>query len=236
MLSGIDISNDAAGLLSINSDFVEALIVGANHELARELLWRGVPLNRTSTLLTRFFESRVSAAPRDVTPISDWKSEDWLGSHISLGERSILILRSRLISHLSETAIFLAKAEPDGPYRKPGSTQIFPLFRGFVGLDTTYFGFEISPEDMASDQAWYFVIQELSGATRFGLDEVAPTTMTTWNDLPGPLYRWQAATSPYPKRSLLQSSPEDSCGARTPRTWRQSRYSFLSGFPSTRLC
>src|SRR4029077_1218569 len=86
MLSGIDISNDAAGLLSINSDFVEALIVGANHELARELLWRGVPLNRTSTLLTRFFESRVSAAPRDVTPISDWKPEDQLGSHIPLGE------------------------------------------------------------------------------------------------------------------------------------------------------
>jgi hypothetical protein len=163
------------------------LIVGANHELARELLWRGVPLNRTSTLLTRFFESRVSAAPRDVTPISDWKPEDQLGSHIPLGERSILILRSRLVSHLSETAIFLVKAEPDGPYRKPGLKQILPLFRGFVGLDTAYFGFEISPEDMASDPGWYFVIQELSGATRFGLDEVPPTTMTTWNDLAWPL-------------------------------------------------
>ena len=33
---------DTAGMLEVNGPFVEALLVGANHELARELLWRGV--------------------------------------------------------------------------------------------------------------------------------------------------------------------------------------------------
>ena len=43
LLAGVDLPPDTAGLLEVNGAFVEALLVGANHELARELLWRGVP-------------------------------------------------------------------------------------------------------------------------------------------------------------------------------------------------
>ncbi|MBC7925168.1 MAG: hypothetical protein H7039_05880 [Bryobacteraceae bacterium] len=186
LLSGIDIPHDAAGLLESNSSFIEALIVGANHELARELLWRGVALDRTSTLLTRFFETRMSSASHDVAPIRGWKPEDRLGSHIPLGERSVIVLRSRIVSRLNEAAVFLARAEPDGPFRKPGATQVFPLFQGLPGLDTAYFGFEISPAELASEPGWYFVIQELAGAGRFGLDEVATPAMASWNDLAWP--------------------------------------------------
>lgn len=187
LLSGIDVPPDSAGLLEINTAFVEALIVGANHELARELLWRGVPLARNSTLLTRFFESRGSSAPRDITPVSEWNAADALGSHFALGERCVMILRSPLVSHLSETVIFLTDAVADGPYRKPGANQILPLFRGFAGADTAYFGFDVTPEKLAAEPGYYFVIQELSGAPRFGLDESATATFNTWNDLAWPL-------------------------------------------------
>ena len=186
LLAGVDIPPDTAGLLEVNGPFVEALLVGANHELARELLWRGVPLDRRATLLGRFFESQLSAAPRDMTAIAEWSASDRLGAHLAFGERVVLILRSRLVSHLRETAIFLAQAEADGPYRKPGATQRLPVFRGSAGLDTAYFGFDLAPEDLAADLGWYIVIQELAGAVRFGLDESGPTAMSTWNDLAWP--------------------------------------------------
>ena len=187
LLAGVDIPPDTAGLLEVNNPFVEALIVAANHELARELLWRGVPLDRSSTPLTRFFESRVSAAPRDMAATAGWNPADRLGAHVAFGERVVLILRSRLVTHLAETAIFLAKAEPDGEFRKPGQTHLMPVFRGPAGLDTAYFGFEITPEDLASDPGWYVVIQELSGAVRFGFDEEGAAPMATWNDLAWPM-------------------------------------------------
>jgi hypothetical protein len=173
--------------LEINSAFVEAVLVGGNHELARELLWRGVPLVRNLTLLTRFFESRVSSAPKDIQPVSEWNAADSLGSHFALGERCVMILRSPLVSHLSETAIFLTDAVADGPYRKPGANQILPLFRGFAGADTAYFGFDVTPEQLAAEPGYYFVIQELSGAPRFGLDEAATAIFNTWDDLAWPL-------------------------------------------------
>jgi hypothetical protein len=186
LLEGVNIPVDTAGMLAVNAEFVEALMVGANHELARELLWRGVPLDRTVTPLTRFFESRASSAPRDMTAISQWTLTSALGSHVDLGERVVLVLRSRLVSRLNETVIYLAKAEPDGQYRKPGTTQLLPLFRGNAGLDTAYLGFELGPADLVAGLGWYVIIQELPHAPRFGFDEDGPLSLTTWNDLSWP--------------------------------------------------
>lgn len=186
LLAGVDIPPDSAGLLAVNAGFVESLLVGANHELARELLWRGVPLDRTATLLTRFFESKVSSAPRDMSPVAEWSPSDALGAHVSFGERVVLLLRSRLVTHLSETAIFLARAEMDGPFRRPGAAQLLPVFRGHAGLDTAYFGFEVDPGDLRADPGWYIVIQELAGAAKFGFDEDGPAAPATWNDVAWP--------------------------------------------------
>ena len=183
LMTGIDVPPDAAGLLETNSAFIEALVVGANHELARELLWRGVPLARNSSPLVRFFDSRGSTTPQEIQPISQWSPADSLGAHVSAGELCVLILRSPLVSHLSETTIFLTQAVADGPYRKPGTNQILPVFRGSAGLDTAYFGFNLTPADIMIEPGYYFVIQELSGAPRFGLDENTTEIFNTWNDL-----------------------------------------------------
>jgi hypothetical protein len=186
LLEGVNIPVDTAGMLAVNTQFVEALMVGANHELARELLWRGVPLDRTIAPLTRFFESRASNAPRDMTAISQWTLASTLGSHVDLGERVVLVLRSRLVSRLNETVIYLAKAEADGQFRKPGATQLLPMFRGNAGLDTAYLGFELAPADLVAGLGWYVVIQELPHAPRFGFDEDGPSSLATWNDLAWP--------------------------------------------------
>jgi hypothetical protein len=194
LMAGVNLPPDTAGLLEVNSPFVEALMVGANHELARELAWRGVPLDRSSTPLTRFFSSTGSQAPKDLPAIASWKDAERLGTHLTLGERAVFVLRSRLVGHLSEALIYLAQAVSDGPYRKPGPTQFPPVFRGTAGVDTAYLGFEIAPDALGgsgtgTDLGWYVVIQEIEGAPRFGFDEPSDgnSSFTIWDDVAWPM-------------------------------------------------
>ena len=187
LMAGVNLPPDTAGLLEVNAPFIEALMVGANHELARELAWRGVPLDRASTLLTHFFTSTASQAPRNLPAIATWKDAEALGSHVAFGEKAVFVLRSRLVGHLSEALIYLSQAVPDGPYRMPGPNQLAPVFRGTAGADTAYLGFEIAPEVLGgsgrgTDLGWYLVIQEIEGAPRFGFDEGTPDKLNTWND------------------------------------------------------
>jgi hypothetical protein len=207
LMAGVNIPPDTAGLLEVNAPFVEALLVGANHELARELIWRGITLDASTTLLTRFFDSSGAAQPREIPAISTWNTSDALGSHAVSGERSVIVLRSRLVTHLSEALIYLGQAEPDGAFRRPGANQVLPVFRGVCGLDTAYFGFEIPPDQIAgsgTNLGWYFVIQEREGAPKFGLDELAPDPFTTWDQLGWPAvglagsYLSAAAKTPAP--------------------------------------
>ena len=184
LLAGVDLPPDTAGLLEVNAGFVEALLVGANHELARELLWRGVPLDRKATLLTQFFAAaQGSAPPAGLQPVAEWANTDELGSHVAFGEQVVLILRSHLVAHLDQTTIFLAPAVADDQFRKPGTDQLMPSFRGTAGLDTAYFGFAIDEATLVAGLGWYLVIQELVGGVRFGLDEASVTPPQTWNDL-----------------------------------------------------
>lgn len=187
LMAGVNIPPDTAGLLEVNAPFVEALMVGANHELARELAWRGVPLDRASTPLTHFFGAAGSQPPKDLPAIAGWKDADPLGAHVAFGEKSVIVLRSRIVGHLSEALIYLAQAVADGQYRKPGPNQLAPVFRGTAGIDTAYLGFEIAPETLGgsgtgADLGWYFVIQEIEGAPRFGFEEGTPDKLNTWND------------------------------------------------------
>jgi hypothetical protein len=186
-MAGVNNPPDTAGLLEVNSPFVEALMVGANHELARELAWRGVPLDRASTPLTHFFGAAGSQPPKDLPSIAGWKDPEPLGSHVAFGEKAVFVLRSLLVGHLSEALIYLAQAVPDGQYRKPGPNQLPPVFRGTAGVDTAYLGFEIAPESLGgagtgANLGWYLVIQEIEGAPRFGFDEGTPDKLNTWND------------------------------------------------------
>ena len=73
----------------------------------------------------------------------------------------------------------------------------FPLFTAEVEPDIRFFGFDLTkasamgkedPKVESDDWGWYFVIQELPGEPRFGLDiefdpDDDPTTPITWNDL-----------------------------------------------------
>ena len=142
-----------------------------------------MPVDRRATFLTQFFESQGTTAPVGLRPVAEWDANDQLGDHLSFGEQVVLILRSHLVSHLDQTTIFLAPAVADGQFRKPGTDQLLPTFRGSAGMDTAYFGFAVDEATITAGLGWYLVIQELVGAVRFGFDEQPVTPAQSWNDI-----------------------------------------------------
>jgi hypothetical protein len=59
MLPGVsEIPDNAVVALETNPDFVAALLVGANHEMTRELLWRGPSTDLRATVFRRFWDVR----------------------------------------------------------------------------------------------------------------------------------------------------------------------------------
>ena len=78
----------------------------------------------------------------------------------------------------------------------------FPVFRAAVEPDIRFFGFDLSaeqargaadPQVETDDWGYYFVIQQLPGEPRFGMDvsfapDDDPNTPITWNDLAWTLF------------------------------------------------
>jgi len=56
-------------LLEANWPFIEAFVAGANHEMARELLWRGYPTDLRGTCFQRFWDT-VQPGTREPAPMS----------------------------------------------------------------------------------------------------------------------------------------------------------------------
>ncbi len=53
-----DVPDNTVSLLKTNPRFVEAYMAGLNHEMARELLWRGYPTDQRGTYFQSFWDRR----------------------------------------------------------------------------------------------------------------------------------------------------------------------------------
>jgi hypothetical protein len=186
LLPGIErIQADSLGVLVGNPRFIEAYMVGINHELSREFLWRGLPTDLAATFANRFWDirGRAGQSPTDdaqIPPIVDWEGE--LGSNASgVGGEGMLvvIVRGRLLYRYPHTAFYMARAVPKvdaegNQVPAPGPEECYPAFRGTIDPDVTYLGFDVPIEEARGDDGgfgWFFVIQEQPTAPRFGLDE-----------------------------------------------------------------
>lgn len=209
LLPGIDrIAADSVGVLVGNPRFIEAYMIGLNHELSRELLWRGLPTDLSATFADRFWDVRGrpgQAGPptAQLPPIAGWEGD--LGAHadgIGGPGMLVLIIRGRLLQRYPHTAIYAARAVPKldihgnpvldpggAPVPAPGPEERYAEFRGTIDPDVTYLGFDLTLDEARGsngDLGWFFVIQEQPAAPRFGLDEPGggpPTALTSWSDL-----------------------------------------------------
>lgn len=121
-------------LMETNPRFIESYLVGLNHELARELLWREYPTDQRGSVFRQFWDVTAILPQqgetaeqrrerlRDITPIDEWDPQSHLGTHSHrdpAGEQLVLIIRAELLKKYPKTVVYAHKAEwrarrPDG--------------------------------------------------------------------------------------------------------------------------
>lgn len=123
------IESNSITLLETNQRFVEAYMVGLNHEFARELLWREYPTDQRGSYFRQFWDvssffagAGTSAAAlheqlRDIPPLHTWPPESKLGDHDSRErpgeneEELVLVIRGELLKRYPNAVIYAQKAE-----------------------------------------------------------------------------------------------------------------------------
>ncbi len=131
------------------------------------------------------------------------------------GKQLVLVVRGELLKKYPNTIIYAQKAHifkddkgvADGK-QEPIIREIktdaemknevrFPIFRAEIQPDYRFFGFDMTiaqakgadnPKVEADDWGWYFIIQQIPGEPRFGMDiafspDDDPATPLTWDDL-----------------------------------------------------
>jgi len=219
------------GILETNPKFIESYMVGLNHEMARELLWREYPTDMRGSYFRQFWEVKGIHNPdtpgdseqlKDVTKLHTWLKASLLGSHkpkpgenadVQPGEKQlVIVIRGELLKRYPNTVVYAQKAkidakgnlaieENDVPDEDFDRTFKFPQFRAEVDPDLRFFGFDLTTKKARGEvesklwpgdrHGWFFVIQEVPGEPRFGMDikyeqkfdYVGNPILDDWDDL-----------------------------------------------------
>ncbi|MDK2742064.1 MAG: hypothetical protein H8K03_09935 [Nitrospira sp.] len=208
LLPGMDqVPANSIALLQTNPSFIEAYMVGLNHEMSRELLWRGFPTDQRGTYFRQFWDAQGDLlegseqereARRDITAIATWSDESHLGSHGAQGSSEgqlVLLIRGDLLRRYPRAMVYAVEGiwSADGTRRELGTNELYPMFRATQAPDTTMLGFALTKSIVrgadnsqnSGHPGWFFVLQEQPTEPRFGLD-VAKTfggTPDHWSDL-----------------------------------------------------
>jgi hypothetical protein len=190
ILPGLDlVPANRVALLKTNPAFIEAYMVGLNHEISREYLWREFPAPLNTTAFSQFWDERDNPAleaGQDIQAIAAWGTAA-LGSHQPAGkaaEKMVVLIRGNLLEKYPHTEIFLQQTNPQA--NPPETLFRYPLFTAELEPDIRFIGFDLSPADAlgsATQPGWVFVLKERAGEVHFGLDLDASTTDPSWPPL-----------------------------------------------------
>jgi hypothetical protein len=157
------IPNNTITLLKTNQKFIESYMVGLNHEMAREFIWREYPTDQRSTFFRQFWAAREvrqtpafhpkNALLKDIRPVHLWPdANDWMNNNRRPGPIantwcSFAAICSPLSAHRSLCSQSRISSEPTGGeagcllYRTPAltnfddSTRIKqPVFKGEIAV------------------------------------------------------------------------------------------------------
>jgi hypothetical protein len=185
---------DTVSLVATNARFVESFMVGLNHEMGRELLWREYPSDQRGTYFTQFWDTAGSASPDAATQlpaIHQWDPTASLGGTFLGGgtaDRLVLLVRGELLRRYPGTVIYGVRADSLDDEQPE---EAHPIFRGTLEPDIVFVGFNLTEADArggADGAGYYFVFQEQPGDPRFGLDVpgdfgAAVESLTSWDQL-----------------------------------------------------
>jgi hypothetical protein len=202
------VEHNSITFLESNQRFIEAYMVGVNHEMGRELLWRGYPTDQRGSYFRNFWDS-MSGAYQGINEIHTWDKK--LGENSSTGNAGMLFLvvRGDLLNKYPNTVVSAQRADwgtVNGSKTvntdriiKPGSTPVLPVFEAKVEPDIYFLAFKIvengkvisekdlsgtpNPTSTTDDPGWFFVFQERPGEPRFGLDLNTTAVKKKWSDI-----------------------------------------------------
>jgi hypothetical protein len=177
LLPGIrQLPDETIGLLVENDRFIEAFLLGANHEMNRELLWREFPGDLRTTVFSRFWDRGMrpeDEASDDIRPVHEWSGR--LGTHGRAGraEDLVLVIRGELARRFPEFVVALnrQRVARGATWRPDAGETVLPRFWGSLQDDVRMFGFPLTEAELrARLSQYFFVIYEPTGRYRFGLD------------------------------------------------------------------
>jgi hypothetical protein len=198
LLPGLEaIKPNTVTLLETNPRFIEAYMVGLNHEMSRELLWREFPTNQRGSYFRQFWDVR-GRVPRprtrqereqlkDIPEIHGWPGANGLGDNMTGGSiegRLVLLVRGELLRRFPTAMVYAARAKfvtgDDGELTRERTLtdeEKYPLFRGTLDPDVTFIGFDLgkdeargNPNPEAGEPGFFLVMQQQPTEPRFGLD------------------------------------------------------------------
>jgi len=168
-------------LLNTNQRFIEAYMVGLNHEFARELLWREYPTDQRGSYFRQFWdvstflsETADAAARReelkDIPPLDRWSKLSKLGDHdhreqgLENEEELVLVIRGELLKKYPNAVIYAHKARwqpksdsdptPDKTKEREFDPNVpikSPLYEAKVKPDIYFFGFDLTEDEARGD-------------------------------------------------------------------------------------
>jgi hypothetical protein len=200
LLPGLElVPPNTLGLLVENHAFIEAYMVGLNHEMSRQLLWEEYPSDGRGSYFRQFWDvSGYVPEPtdpqdpnalrewlKDIPPIHHWPAANQLGQNPNRpatgGGDLVLLVRGELLRRYPNALIYAAKARWDTETASHELTDVekHPLYRGNLLPDVTFFGFALTAAEARGstdtnnpDQGWFFVLEQHATEPRFGLEPV----------------------------------------------------------------
>jgi hypothetical protein len=200
LLPGIDtLPADTTTLVESNRTFISAFLVGMNHEMARELLWREYPTDQRGTYCRQFWNHRDTGDPADQDDLLHRLHESPQRTLEQLGERPdqpssplVLVVKGDLVRRYPGMLVTAAKTRSSGATRTlDPATELQPDFMARLEPDVLLVGFTalsaklVRAEAGDDASAWWFFFAEHFTEPRFGLDlpaAEAPAALADWND------------------------------------------------------
>jgi hypothetical protein len=171
ILPGLElVPTNSVGLVVSNQRFIEAYMVGLNHEMARTLLWNDFPTDQRGTYFQQFWDSRgnTTGSSLDINPITSWNAAKGLGNNSarSTPPSLVLLVRGDIIRRYPNTVVYAIATPATEP---PPSTaaQVLPIFSGQLTRDVAYYGFPLSKNDVLTGNGYVFILQEQPAEPRF---------------------------------------------------------------------
>jgi len=123
------IEQNSITLLETNQRFIEAYMVGINHEFSRELLWREYPTDQRGSYFRQFWdvssylnkegldEQALREKLRDIPPLHRWSKRSDLGDHDQREqggdkeEEVVLVIRGELLKKYPTAVVYAHRAK-----------------------------------------------------------------------------------------------------------------------------